>query len=292
MKKNKKLAVVACGWHYSSHFYEELINQQKPKNWDIDYFIVSHRNPIHSHNEKQINTNSDDLLQFLNSVLYEKLPTIESLEELGWNYFESKTNGTTWTAANTWLENNNYSEYDCVLFTGDDILILRDDLFVNALENSNLPIYENVERNGSWIIEQTKNNDNWLVLSNGMEAGRRVSLRASFEFFKKVLDKMGGNFNLNSIDLNRDGITTSPTNHEELSGWNNHLYTFVDFLTDNNLYNKLKFLSVDYRVSDFIVDAERGLLSNHRVLANSYVSAIDKLNKNQVFNKFILSRQQ
>ena len=34
----KKLAVVACGWHYSSHFYETMIKQKVPKGWKIEYF--------------------------------------------------------------------------------------------------------------------------------------------------------------------------------------------------------------------------------------------------------------
>ena len=44
-------------------------------------------------------------------------------------------------------------------------------------------------------------------------------------------------------------------------------------LDKNNLYDKLRFLSPCYRVSDFIVDAERGLLSNHRTLTDNYINA-------------------
>ena len=54
-----------------------------------------------------------------------------------------------------------------------------------------------------------------------------------------------------------------------------------------NLYNKLRFLSPCYRVSDFIVDAERGLLSNHRTLADNYINAINRLNDEKTFDRFI-----
>ena len=41
----KKLAVIASGWHYSSHFYEKIAQQNPVENWDIDLFVVSHRHP-------------------------------------------------------------------------------------------------------------------------------------------------------------------------------------------------------------------------------------------------------
>jgi hypothetical protein len=50
----KKLAVVACGWHYPSHFYEEMIKQKVPYGYTIEYHVVMHRDPIHSHSEHDI----------------------------------------------------------------------------------------------------------------------------------------------------------------------------------------------------------------------------------------------
>ena len=41
----KKLAVIASGWHYSSHFYEKISQQKKVEGWDIDLFVISHRHP-------------------------------------------------------------------------------------------------------------------------------------------------------------------------------------------------------------------------------------------------------
>ena len=37
--------MVATGWHFSSHFYEEMIKQEVPKGWKIDYYCVAHRAP-------------------------------------------------------------------------------------------------------------------------------------------------------------------------------------------------------------------------------------------------------
>ena len=85
----KKLAVVVCGWHYSSHFYETMIKQKIPKGYEIEYFIVSHRDPIYSHGEKNVNKNTDGMLTYLDYILYEKDITKDYLENLGWNYFKS-----------------------------------------------------------------------------------------------------------------------------------------------------------------------------------------------------------
>ena len=41
----KRLAVVAGGWHFPLHFYEQIKNQEIPVGWEVDLFCVSHRNP-------------------------------------------------------------------------------------------------------------------------------------------------------------------------------------------------------------------------------------------------------
>ena len=41
----KKLLVLATGWHFSSHFYENMIKQIIPDGWEVDYFCVAHRMP-------------------------------------------------------------------------------------------------------------------------------------------------------------------------------------------------------------------------------------------------------
>ena len=38
-----KILVIATGWHFSSHFYENMIKQIIPDGWEVYYFCVSHR---------------------------------------------------------------------------------------------------------------------------------------------------------------------------------------------------------------------------------------------------------
>jgi hypothetical protein len=51
------------------------------------------------------------------------------LETLGFIYKEYPNTVGDWGNSNQWLEDNNYEKYDLFLFTHDDNLLLRYDLF-------------------------------------------------------------------------------------------------------------------------------------------------------------------
>ena len=57
----KKILVIATGWHFSSHFYENMIKQEVPEGWGVDYFCVAHRLPEDDNTvqEKEDVRNSD-----------------------------------------------------------------------------------------------------------------------------------------------------------------------------------------------------------------------------------------
>ena len=40
----RKILVLATGWHFSSHFYEEMIKQKVPKGWEVDYYNKHYKN--------------------------------------------------------------------------------------------------------------------------------------------------------------------------------------------------------------------------------------------------------
>ena len=48
-----KILVIATGWHYSSHFYENMIKQVVPEGWGVDYFCVAHRLPENENTIKE-----------------------------------------------------------------------------------------------------------------------------------------------------------------------------------------------------------------------------------------------
>ena len=73
----KKILVIATGWHFSSHFYENMIKQIVPKGWEVDYFCVAHRLPEDDNTiqekEDVRNSDGDNFLNQLDLLLISDL---------------------------------------------------------------------------------------------------------------------------------------------------------------------------------------------------------------------------
>ena len=180
----------------------------------------------------------------MDAILYRELATKEKIEKLGFNYKEYPNTVGDWGNTNQWLEDNDYKKYDLFLFTHDDNLLLRNDMFKVVCEE----IYPD--------------KDDWLIITNsiGTPPG---SIRGSFEFFKKeMLDILGGKFDLTEVTLDRTGETENPKDWGDLFNWNATVYPLSDLLAKNDLWSKVRILSSIYRVSIFCIEGERGLISN------------------------------
>lgn len=234
----KRLAVVASGWHFPYSFYESISTQHLPKNWKMDLFCISHRNPSFSAEEKS-NITLEGERAYLDLKLYSNIAYIEDIETLGWKYKEYPNTIGDWGCSNQWLEENNYNDYDLILFTHDDNLILSEDWFQNVIGDEEF--------------------NNWEILSNscGAPAGW---LRGSCEFFKpSLLDKIGGKFDLSLVNLNRTDKLYGSQDIAELSDWNNTVVPLMNFIRSNDI--KVKYLSNFYRVSEYCLEGERGFIS-------------------------------
>lgn len=236
--KLKKLAIVVSGWHYPYGFFEAISKQHIPKGWAVDMFVVSHRDPKYA----KLPEFEDSIRGELDRKLYTKIATIKDLEKLGFEYKEYPNTVGDWGNSNQWLEDNDYKQYDLFLFTHDDNLLLRYDM-LEVVCNEMYP-------------------DDWLILTNtvGVPAG---SIRGSFEFFKKkMLDKLGGKFDLNLTTLDRTGEVDNPANWTELYDWNSTVYPLTNFITKKKLWNKVITFSPIYRVSIFVIEGERGTIAS------------------------------
>lgn len=233
----KKIAVVVSGWHHPMGFYKVMSKMAIPKGWQIDMFVVSHRDPSHC----VLPVLGEGKREDLDRKLYTEQPTVKAIEKLGFEYKEYPNTIGDWGNSNQWLEDHDYREYDLFLFTHDDNLLLRYDLFQVVVDAFN---------------------DDWLIWTNtvGVPAG---SLRGSFEFFKReMLDIMGGKFDLSETTLNRTGSNDNPANWVELYDWNTTVYPLANLLTEKKLWEKVITFSPIYRVSAFCIEGERGLISN------------------------------
>ncbi len=291
----KKLAVIASGWHYSSHFYEKISQQNPVENWDIDLFIISHRHPEDKNTikekEKVRNYKGEELFFYLDKVMYESPITKKELEDLGWKYIKKPNTIGDMEVFNQWSEDYDYKKYDLFLITHDDNLILSDNLFKDILE-SNIKLYKPISQSRYGLskhqfnTEVVDNSLDWLFLDNGYSEyiPKAFTPRGSFSFYKKeLIDLLPENkFNMYENGgygiVNRKGKTDS-VGYDGIKAWNTHAGTFRDSLYDLNLIEYTRWLSDTKRVSKYCIEGERGFINNNECGENHYQNAVKNIFK-------------
>ena len=267
----KKLAVVVSGWHFPITFYKQILTQDIPYGWEVDYFCVSHRDPQIAKEEKEtiLSELGDGTLEKLDKILYEDVPSVEWLENAGWYYSLEPNNCGDWAVTNQWLEKHDYKDYEMLLLTHDDNFLLNNHLFVNTLDNSfntlfrndyslnDLPEFKNAQRDDFSSVEP----DDWLILSNAI-VNWTGKVRGSFDFFKtELIEKMGGGFDMSRVELDRTGLTdnmnmgyygnSTPKDGLSMKDWEKPIQDFHKFMYENQLLDRIRYLSPTYRVSEY-----------------------------------------
>lgn len=247
----KKLAVVASGWHFPITFYEQIAKQKIPDGWEVDLFVISHRDPKFSEKEKEgvLNNLGYSRRELYDRLLYRKVATVEDIEVLGWKYELHPNTIGDLGCSNQWLENYDYKKYDKFLFTHDDNFILTDEVYLNILPQNDWLILTNTTGSAQRRLRQ------WLRLQ------KKISLRGSFEFFtQEMLDYMGGKFDLSDTKMNRIGETSSFDTFSDLSEWNSVIYPLQRLIDQKGLQPRIKAISNYYRMSKYCLEGERGYI--------------------------------
>jgi len=287
----KKFLVLATGWHFSSHFYENMSKQFVPDGWEIDYFCVAHRLPDDKNtiNEKEDvrNSNDENFLNQLDKKMYEYPVTKEQIENFGWVFMLEDNTVGDMEVFNQWSEKYNYKDYDIILITHDDNFILSDKIFVDLLDRDT-KLYKPISEsryggaNHQFKIEEVYNDLDWYFLDNGYTESipKAFEPRGSFSFYKKeLIDLLPDNkFNMYESGglgvVNRIGETNS-VGHGGISAWNTHAGTFREFLYSRlgglELVERTRWFSKTKRVSKYCIEGERGFVSNHRADGNEYI---------------------
>ena len=286
-----KILVVATGWHFSSHFYENMIRQKSLKGWKIDYYCVAHREPEDENTiteKDHVRSNkSENYLDQLDKMMYEYPITTDEIKNLGWNFMlEDNTIGDM-ECFNQWADHYDYKDYDFVLITHDDNLILSDQLFVDIVNGVDVhkPIFEKRYSKHQFPTEVVKL-DNWLFLDNGYteQIPKAFEPRGSFSFYKKELIDMLPDNKFDMYQPGGEGVVTrvgktNSVGHNGISAWNAHSGTFRDFLYDSNLVENTRWLSDMKRVSKYCVEGERGFIKNHKADGNQYLRNLEAILK-------------
>ncbi len=260
-KKLKRLAIILGGWHFPLQPYEALLKQEIPEGWTVDYFCVSHRDPSFALGEKMNDIYLDDVRGKLDKILYREIASKKLLQNLGWDYKEYPNTIGDWGFTNQWLDEHDYKDYDLLLLSHDDNLIINNKLFVDTIEDQNFK---------KWDI---------CANSTGMPQGW---IRGSFEFFKpKVIKLMGGKFDMSLVTLTREGKTDSPEDKNDLYDWNNTVNPLMDLINEKGL--RVAYMSPCYRVSFYAIEGERGYISRtHGVNTESEDRGLQMLKDNGI----------
>jgi hypothetical protein len=247
----KRLAVIAGGWHFPIAFFEQIAGQKVPEGWEVDMFVVSHRDPSYAVEEKKetLAKLGFDRRCLYDRLLYRKVATVADIEALGWKYTLEPNSIGDWGNTNQWLEKNDYKKYDKFLITHDDNFIPTDQVFVDILPQDDWLILSNSTGNAQRRLRQ------WLHLP------KPITLRGSFEFFtREMFDMMGGKFDLSRTTLTREGKFTTDGSFTELSDWNQNDKPLRDFIKAQGIENRMKALSPYYRMSKYCLEGERGYI--------------------------------
>ena len=212
------------------------------------------------------------------------------IEDFGWKFMLEDNTVGDMEVFNQWSEKYDFREYDIILVTHDDNLIISDSLFMDILNGVDVykPIPDSRYGTGhQFNVEIEPIGHEWLFLDNGYTEviAKAFEPRGSFSFYKKELIDLLPN---NKFDMYQSGglgvvDRTGETNsvgHDGIAAWNTHAGTFREFLYDGlpdlGLVDKVRCLSNTKRVSKYCIEGERGFISNYRADGNRYVTDLTK----------------
>jgi hypothetical protein len=256
-----KIAVIIGGWYFPAHLYENVIKAKKPVNIELDYFVVSHRNPsfVDISNEMIPRIKNNNIYDI---ELYSKISTYQNLKDMGYQVNEVSNLVGDYFFFNQWADFYNYKDYNYVLFMHDDNYLLPDfkNIFIDIFEKETLGVKF---INGTWLDCSIKNFD-YIANSAG---GSGKTARGSFSIWsKKFLDKLGGSFSIKGVTLTRENKFNTPNGHLEMADWNHIGRNLQEFVEENGMMESTYRLSKYYRISKYMIEGERGLISKVDVL--------------------------
>ena len=171
-----KILVLATGWHFSSHFYENMSKQIVPAGWGVDYFCVAHREPddknVVVEKDSIRNSVGDNFLNQLDKEMYKYPITKKQIKNLGWKFMLEDNTVGDMEAFNQWSRKFDYKEYDIICISHDDNFILSDKIVVDII-SEDTKLYKPVtdSRYGSnghqFKTQLVYNDNNWYFLDNG-----------------------------------------------------------------------------------------------------------------------------
>lgn len=270
-----KIALIAGGWHFPKHFYDTALTVNIPQGVEVDFYAMCHRNMNEKlHQEYKIKTQKlEGPLGELDRELYADFASVEYLNSIGWRAVLCENTIGDFFFINQWL--NTYTqEYDIYIYLSDDVYLTSEwKNFITDLISGTMEVYEH---NGTGWYAGTLSPD-WVWIGNCPNGARKV-MRSSTGIFTNSFIKQIGRFRMDKISLTRTNASDNRWNSKDVEDWNQVQRNLQDFLEATKQDHLSYRLSTSYRVSKYMIEAERGLLSNNNVGAfqSSYNTGLKK----------------
>lgn len=263
-----RIAVVAGGWHWPSHFFSQMAKAKRAAvGHEVDLCVIGHRSPeLRQVRQEKVNLNEiqgESPLHMLDAELYQDSPSIADLKYLGWEYLPQPNTVGDWGFLNQWLHLSTASHYDLIVFMHDDTYI-RDVNLLRFLGDQ----CAMGRMSGEDVVP--------LITTNGRyPQAPEAYVRGSFEaFHPSLIKRLGGRFDIGQPTLTREGLSDSPAGMEALSSWNSITEPTRRYMVDNGLTSQVHYLSEFYRISKWAIEGERGLLSSREGADWSYQAGL------------------
>jgi len=267
-----KIATIIGGWYFPKHLYENVIKLTAPIDSSIDFFVMSHRNPSTTDISAEMLSRKESNNHYDN-ILYSNIITYDELQKLGYTVHECENAIGDYYFFNQWAELYDYAEYDYIVFMHDDNFILPtfNKLLTDIFEKQ-VSLYK---FNKSWVSDSSYQSFDYIANS---PVGNRKTARGSFSIWsKRLLQSMNGKFSMNNINLTRTGKNDTPYGHDDLAEWNHMGRNFQDHIEANRFMNTTYRLSNTYRISNYMIEAERGLIGQTNVLKSEFINNLNKI---------------
>lgn len=250
------IAFIIGGWYFPKHLYKNAIEINKLEESNIDYFAVTHRNPelvdIKAEMIPRITNNNKYDLELFNDIA-----TYSDLTKMGYKVDEVENAIGDYYFFNQWSELYDYTKYDYIIFMHDDNYLLPE--FKNILTdlfNFESDFYNHNDIN--WV--RVGNVKKFNYIANSAVLNRKTA-RGSFSIWsKELIDALGGKFSMDNVNVIRTGLNNTPSSHWELD-WNVVGTNLQHFIQVNGFMSTSFRLSPYYRISKYMIEGERGLIS-------------------------------
>lgn len=178
---------------------------------------------------------------------------------------------------NQWMEIYDVFLYDYIIFMHDDNYPSSEfqNILVDIFEKNDFDCYAHDHRHRDPSKQWYNKSKHSRLEIDGVTGifkdldyiansavGNRKTARGSFSIWSRKFMETIKEFPMEGVTLNRTGKEDTPIGHDQLEDWNNVGHNLQVWVEQNGFMDTTYRLSPYYRISKYLMEGERGLISN------------------------------